>query len=107
MQVTSKRIRDKIAASKRKDLWIGVNLPLGHDMKNGKIAVVEKEDDLVRSIFRRYLELAGVNELAQELGERNVRTKTRTLSTGETRGGIKHPGSDKTDNEAAGSMISR
>jgi site-specific DNA recombinase len=87
-EVTSERIRDKIAASKRKGLWVGGNLPLGYEMKDGKIAVVEEEAELVRSIFRRYLELGSVNELLRDLRERNIRTKTRRLSTGATRGGI-------------------
>src|SRR5476649_205936 len=87
-EVTSERIRDKIAASKRKGLWVGGNLPLGYEMKDGKIAIVEEEAELVRSIFRRYLELGSVNELLRDLGERNIRTKTRKLSTGATRGGI-------------------
>jgi site-specific DNA recombinase len=87
-EVTSERIRDKIAASKRKGLWVGGNLPLGYEMKDGKIAIVEKEAELVRSIFRQYLELGSVNELLRDLRERNIRTKTRQLSTGATRGGI-------------------
>jgi DNA invertase Pin-like site-specific DNA recombinase len=87
-EVTSERIRDKIAASKRKGLWVGGNLPLGYEMKDGKIAIVEEEAELVRSIFRRYLELGSVNELLRDLRERNIRTKTRQLSTGTTRGGI-------------------
>src|SRR3954454_13424966 len=87
-EVTSERIRDKIAASKRKGLWVGGTLPLGYEMKDGKIAIVEEEAELVRSIFRRYLELGSVNELLRDLGERNIRTKTRRLSTGATRGGI-------------------
>ncbi|HWN78672.1 MAG TPA: recombinase family protein, partial [Bradyrhizobium sp.] len=87
-EVTSERIRDKIAASKRKGLWVGGNLPLGYDMKDGKIAIVEEEAELVRSSFRRYLELGSVNELLRDLRERNIRTKTRLLSTGTTRGGI-------------------
>ena len=57
-------------------------------MKDGKIAIVEEEAELVRSIFRRYLELGGVNELVRDLGERNIRTKARLLSTGVMRGGI-------------------
>jgi site-specific DNA recombinase len=57
-------------------------------MKDGKIAIVEEEAELVRSIFRRYLELGGVNELLRDLRERNIRTKSRLLSTGATRGGI-------------------
>jgi DNA invertase Pin-like site-specific DNA recombinase len=87
-EVTSERIRDKIAASKRKGLWVGGNLPLGYEMKDGKIAIVKEEAELVRSIFRRYLELGSVNELLRDLRERNIRTKTRLLSTGKTRGGI-------------------
>jgi site-specific DNA recombinase len=87
-EVTSERIRDKIAASKRKGLWVGGTLPFGYEMKDGKIAIVEEEAELVRLIFRRYLELGSVNELLRDLKERNIRTKTRQLSTGATRGGI-------------------
>jgi DNA invertase Pin-like site-specific DNA recombinase len=43
VEVTSERIRDKIAASKRKGLWVGGPLPLGYDLKDGKIVVVEDE----------------------------------------------------------------
>src|SRR3984885_6778109 len=87
-EVTSERIRDKIAASKRKGIWVGGNLPLGYEMKDGKVAVVEAEAEQVRLIFRRYLELGSVNELVRDLGERNIRTKFKKLSTGATRGGI-------------------
>ena len=87
-EVTSERIRDKIAASKRKGLWVGGNLPLGYEMKDGKIAIVEEEAELVRFIFRRYLELGSVNELLRDLRERYIRTKSRQLATGTTRGGI-------------------
>jgi site-specific DNA recombinase len=87
-EVTSERIRDKIAASKRKGLWVGGTLPLGYEMKDGKIAVVEEEAELVRLIFRRYLELGSVNELVRDLKERNIRTRAKRLATGATRGGI-------------------
>src|ERR1700704_1894936 len=87
-EVTSERIRDKIAASKRKGLWVGGTLPLGYEMKDGKIAIVEEEAELVKLIFRRYLELGSVNELLRDLKERNIRTRTKKLSTGATRGGI-------------------
>jgi DNA invertase Pin-like site-specific DNA recombinase len=87
-EVTSERIRDKIAASKRKGIWVGGNLPLGYEMKDGKIAVVEEQAEQVRLIFRRYLELGSVNELIRDLRERNIRTKTKKLSAGTTRGGI-------------------
>jgi site-specific DNA recombinase len=87
-EVTSERIRDKIAASKRKGLWVGGNLPLGYEIKDGKIAIVEEDAELVRSIFRRYLELGSVNELLRDLRDRDIRTRSRLLSTGATRGGI-------------------
>jgi site-specific DNA recombinase len=57
-------------------------------MKDGTIAIIEAEAELVRSIYWRYLELGSVNELLRDLKERNIRTKTRQLSTGATRGGI-------------------
>src|SRR5467141_1316109 len=87
-EVTSERIRDKIAASKRKGLWVGGTLPFGYEMRDGKIAIVQEEAELVRLIFRRYLELGSVNELLRDLRERNIRTRTKQLSTGGTRGGI-------------------
>ena len=87
-EVTSERIRDKIAASKRKGLWVGGPLPLGYQMKDDKIAVIEGEAERVRLIFRRYLELGGVNALVRDLRERDIRTKSRLLATGATRGGV-------------------
>src|ERR1700744_3912008 len=87
-EVTSERIRDKIAASKRKGIWVGGNLPLGYEMRDGKVAVVEEEAEQVRYIYRRYLELGSVNELVRDLGERNIKTKFKILSTGKARGGI-------------------
>jgi site-specific DNA recombinase len=57
-------------------------------MKDGKIVVVEDEAEQVRLIYRRYLELSGVNALVRDLKERNIRTKTRLPATGTTRGGI-------------------
>jgi len=87
-EVTSERIRDKIAASKRKGIWVGGPLPLGYDMKDGKIVIVEEEAEQVRLIFRRYLELSGVNALVRDLRERDMRTKTRLLATGGVRGGV-------------------
>src|SRR5258706_772287 len=87
-EVTSERIRDKIAASKRKGLWVGGPLPLGYEMKEGKIAVVEDEAERVRLIYRRYLELSGVNALVRNLKDKDIRTKTRLRATGATHGGI-------------------
>src|SRR6187401_513735 len=66
-EVTSERIRDKIAASKRKGLWVGGMAPLGYETRDRKITVNEDEAERVRLIFRRYLELSGVNALARDL----------------------------------------
>src|SRR3954451_15314446 len=87
-EVTSERIRDKIAASKRKGLWVGGPLPLGYEMKDGKVAVVEHEAERVRLIYARYLELSGVNALVRDLREKDIRTKQKLLVDGATRGGI-------------------
>jgi site-specific DNA recombinase len=87
-EVTSERIRDKIAASKRKGLWVGGPLPLGYAMKDGKIAIVEDEADRVRLIYRRYLELGGVNALVRDLRDKEIRTKIRLRATGLSQGGI-------------------
>src|ERR1700738_1241267 len=87
-EVTSERIRDKIAASKRKGLWVGGPLPLGYEMKDGKIAVVEDEAERSRLISRRYLELSGVNALVRDLRDKDIRTKIRLRATGMTHGGI-------------------
>ena len=57
-------------------------------MKDGKIVVVESEAEQVRLIFRRYLELGGVNALVRDLKEHDFRTKARLLATGRTRGGV-------------------
>jgi site-specific DNA recombinase len=88
-EVTSERIRDKIAASKRKGLWVGGPLPLGYEIRDGKLAIIEEEAERVRSIFRRYLEVSGINELARDLRARNICTKATILkTTGKKRGGI-------------------
>ena len=87
-EVTSERIRDKIAASKRKGLWVGGMVPLGYQLNDGKLSIVEKEAELVRTIFRRYLELGSVNRLVADLRVRNARSRIRKLSNGGTRGGV-------------------
>ena len=87
-EVTSERIRDKIAASKRKGLWGGGMAPLGYDTKDRKIFVNEAEAERVRTIFRGYLRLGSLNLLMAELRKRDIVTKVRTLKTGETVGGI-------------------
>jgi site-specific DNA recombinase len=87
-EVTSERIRDKIAASKRKGLWVGGMAPLGYDTKDRKITVNEAAAERVRTIFRSYLKLGSLNLLMADLRQKGILTKVRTLKTGETVGGI-------------------
>ena len=87
-EVTSERIRDKIAASKRKGLWVGGMAPLGYDTKDRKISINKAEADRVRTIFRSYLKLGSLNLLMADLRKRGIVTKVRTLKTGKTVGGI-------------------
>ena len=87
-EVTSERIRDKIAASKRKGLWVGGMAPLGYDTKDRKITVNKAEAETVRAIFRSYLKLGSLNLLMPELRKRGIISKLRTLRSGEAVGGI-------------------
>ena len=87
-EVTSERIRDKIAASKRKGLWVGGMVPLGYDTKDRRITINEGEAERVRSIFRSYLKLGSLNLLMADLRKRRIVSKLRTLKSGKTVGGI-------------------
>ena len=87
-EVTSERIRDKIAASKRKGLWVGGMAPLGYDTKDRKINVNEAEADRVRTIFPSYLRLGSLSLLMTDLRAQGIVTKVRTLKSGATVGGI-------------------
>jgi DNA invertase Pin-like site-specific DNA recombinase len=87
-EVTSERIRDKIAASKRKGLWVGGMVPLGYDTKDRKITVNESEAVVVRTIFHLYLRLGSLNLLMAELRKRGIVSRTRTLKSGKIVGGI-------------------
>src|SRR5436190_5573954 len=87
-EVIGERVRDKIAASKRKGIWVGGPIPLGYDTKDRKITVNEAEADRVRTIFRSYLKLESLNLLMADLRKQGVVTKVRTLKTGQTSGGI-------------------
>ena len=86
-EVTGERIRDKIAASKKKGLWMGGNVPLGYDAKDRKLVVNEAEAETVRMIFRRYAELGSVHALKDELNARGIVSKTRVSADGRRYGG--------------------
>ena len=66
-EIAGERIRDKIAASKKKGMWMGGNVALGYDVKDRKLIVNETEASTVRLIFRRYAELGSVALLRVEL----------------------------------------
>jgi site-specific DNA recombinase len=87
-EVTSERIRDKVAASKKKGMWMGGPVPLGYRLGDRKLMIDEHEAEIVRSIFRRYSELRSVTRLVEELAQQNVRTKVRQYSNGRTAGGV-------------------
>jgi site-specific DNA recombinase len=76
-EIAGERIRDKIAASKAKGMWMGGNVPLGYDVKDRKLIVNAAEADTVRLIFRRYVELGSVALLRAELDRRGVVSKRR------------------------------
>ena len=76
-EVTGERICDKIAASKRKGMWMGGTVPLGYDVMDRKLMVNEAEAETVRYIFRRYLALGSVRLLKEQLAIEGVRSKVR------------------------------
>jgi len=86
-EVTGERIRDKIAASKRKGIWMGGLVPLGYDVRERQLVVNETEAATVRKIFNRYLELGSVRLLKEELDRDGVRSKRRVAENGVESGG--------------------
>jgi site-specific DNA recombinase len=87
-EVTAERIRDKIAASKRKGLWMGGHVPLGYHVLNRKLVIDEVEAEQVRTIFGLYLKLGSIPALKEELDRRDMRTRVRSRSDGSTYGGV-------------------
>jgi DNA invertase Pin-like site-specific DNA recombinase len=86
-EVTGERIRDKIAASKRKGMWMGGMSPLGYDVKGRKLVVNHKEEARVREIYLRYLKLGCVSKLKLDLDRREIRSKRRHSQAGRKSGG--------------------
>ncbi len=86
-EVTGERIRDKIAASKAKGMWMGGNVPLGYSNGDRMLRINPAEAATVQHIFRRYLELGSVHALRDDLAATGYRTRQVTLSSGATRGG--------------------
>jgi len=87
-EVIGERVRDKIAASKRKGLWVGGPVPLGYRCIDKKLVVVPEEAEVVRTIFTRYLELGSMGALLTELDRQGMRTKVNGRRDGGRSGGI-------------------
>ena len=88
-EVTGERIRDKIAASKRKGMWMGGNVPLGYETKERQLLVNSAEATVVRLIYRRYLELGCVSKLKVYLEQKDIRSKVRISQNGKRTGGTR------------------
>ena len=92
-EVTGERIRDKIAASKKKGMWMGGNLPLGYDAPTDPavraLVVNPAEAETVRLIFQTYLELGSVAALESHLDNTGVRSKVGRTRSGDIRGGVR------------------
>ena len=86
-EVTGERTRDKIAASKKKGIWMGGVVPLGYRVDNRALHVVDDHAAFVRDFFRRYLEFGSVVRLKTVLDHENVRLPLRTDGRGKMTGG--------------------
>ena len=89
-EVTGERIRDKIAASKAKGMWMGGTVPLGYEPPENDaraLAVNQEEAEIVRTIFRAYVDLGSVHALQRWLEDRGIRSKRRVTRAGRLSGG--------------------
>jgi site-specific DNA recombinase len=88
-EVTGERIRDKIAASKRKGMWMGGVPAFGYDVRDRRLLINPAEADSVRHIYERYLELGCVRQLSKELEQRRILSKVRVSRNGIKSGGCR------------------
>src|SRR5271167_1887419 len=86
-EVTGERIRDKIAASKKKGMWMGGVVPLGYRVEDRALHIVDDHAAIVRSLFRRYLEAGSVVCLKQTLDEEGLQIPIRIDGAGRSTGG--------------------
>ena len=96
-EVTSERIRDKIAASKQKGMWMGGRVPLGYDLRDRKLIPNAGESKTVRDVYRQYMRLGCVLKLKAALDQQGTTGKIKISKTGErseghslSRGAIYH-----------------
>jgi len=88
-ELSSERVRDKVAASRKKGKWTGGGIPLGYDTKDKKLVVNQSEAENVRYIYRRYLDLKCLRRLTADLDEKGIISKQRTSHSGRNIGGIR------------------
>ena len=86
-EVTGERIRDKIAASKRRGMWMGGTVALGYDVSDHHLVINPAEAETVKGIFQRYLELRSVRLLKDDLDRRGIISKIRLSRNGNRSGG--------------------
>src|SRR6201999_337730 len=84
----SERVRDKVAASRRKGKWTGGTVPLGYDAKDKKLVINKAEAETVRYIFKRYLEVQSFGKLVEDLDAKGIVTKRRDTKVKKFNGGI-------------------
>ena len=87
-ELSSERVRDKIAASRRKGKWTGGTVPLGYEAREKKLVVNKTEAETVRTIFRRYLELGSFSKLVADLDRKGIVTKRRVTKIAKYNGAI-------------------
>lgn len=87
-EVTAERIRDKIAASKAKGMWMGGNPPLGYTPDGRTLAIDQQHVALIRQLFARYLQLGTVRKLAEELADQNILVPERIKPSGKIIGNV-------------------
>ncbi|MBM6577761.1 recombinase family protein [Microvirga sp. SRT01] len=88
-EVTAERIRDKIAASKARGMWMGGTPPLGYAPDGRSLRIVEEHAAIIRHIYTRYLALGSVRSLSEELEQRGIRAPVRTTLGGKAFGGVR------------------
>jgi site-specific DNA recombinase len=87
-ELSSERVRDKVAASRRKGKWTGGTVPLGYDAQDKKLVINKTEAETVRYIFKRYLELKSFGKLVEDLDKKSIVTKCRVTKVRKFNGGI-------------------
>jgi site-specific DNA recombinase len=87
-ELSSERVRDKVAASRRKGKWMGGTVPLGYDATDKKLVINKTEAETVRYIFSRYLVLQSFGKLVEDLDRKGIVTKRRNTKVKKFNGGI-------------------